>query len=92
MDRHCYSDWQCEASADNHEEALEVNSEEDSSCCVGQWFIILGARNWELFKGQTMHIERAITQINKELIDRLSIPQLQKKLDRSRGIKQRIYM
>lgn len=49
-------------------------------------------QNWKLFKGQTIHIERAITQIKKELIDRLSLPYIQKKLDRSRGLKQRIYM
>lgn len=50
------------------------------------------SQNWNLFKGQTVHIERAITQSKEELIDRLSLPYIQKKLDRSRGFKQRIYM
>lgn len=49
------------------------------------------AQNWNLFKGQTVDIERAITQ-SKELIDRSNLPYMQKKLDRSRGLKERIYM
>lgn len=50
------------------------------------------ARNWKLFKGRTVHTNSVIKQIKKEMLQRLTIPYLYKKLQRCRDLMHTLHM